>query len=205
MNIEEIRKELTREEFIKRLEIYASTFFVYKGVSYGCPSCIGLKDTSNDGEDACKYINCHYCWLKSIKNIKFKGEDEVKSYTNSEVMEMLKHNSALKFEHENKDINVKMIISANKIGYINLRCEGCRDGMDGNIKLTDEWQLVQQPVSFMEAIKAYKNGKAIRCELIGTSKTYIPHANSIVPADNTCRPITVDEMLNGKWYIEDGE
>ena len=65
MNIKELAKTMTKEEFLndKKL-VYAS----------GCPKYHGLENSKK----SCYRINCKDCWDKALKNIKFKGEDEMK-------------------------------------------------------------------------------------------------------------------------------
>ncbi|HUV85002.1 MAG TPA: hypothetical protein VMV86_04785 [Methanosarcinales archaeon] len=76
-----------------------------------------------------------------------------------------------------------------------------------NMKL--EWTLIQQPISFMEAVKAYEKGKTIRCELEGKSYKYIFQAKSyknkspFFRGDADGYYMTTAEILDGKWYIEE--
>lgn len=111
---------------------------------------------------------------------------------------MLGENPKLKFKNEGKNPNVKMTIFENGRGYIRVNCDRCRDGIDGNIKLTDEWQLVQQPVTFMEAVNS---GKKIRYEEWDT----FYGIKSVFETMSYKELSVVREMLNGTWYIEDGE
>jgi hypothetical protein len=69
-----------------------------------------------------------------------------------------------------------------------------------------EWELIPQNVSFMEAVKAYSEGKTIRCEWEGrtekwesTYKNGSPYCG-ILENDGA---ICAKEILNGVWYVEE--
>lgn len=80
MDIEQIRKEMTREEFINKIKTeeywgegvnYESSFWYDKYTKINCPNDIGLESCIGiDKRD------CYNCWLNSIKDdrIKFKNE-----------------------------------------------------------------------------------------------------------------------------------
>jgi hypothetical protein len=73
--------------------------------------------------------------------------------------------------------------------------------MDG-LNMFWEWELLQQPIPFMEAVKAYSEGKTIRCELGGETRIYDYKVG--YGMTNTQRyAITVGEIFNGTWYAED--
>lgn len=78
-------------------------------------------------------------------------------------------------------------------------------GFVEGISPDDEWELVHEPVNFMTAIKAFDEGKKITCKdtQFGT-RSYIRKSSMCRHlVDNTDLPITPDEILEGKWYIED--
>jgi hypothetical protein len=75
------------------------------------------------------------------------------------------------------------------------------------IKLDDEWELIQQPIPFMEAVKAYSEGKTIRCErksdfvsfkISGKGKSILEMLELDCGATLSCA-----DVLEGKWYVED--
>ena len=68
-----------------------------------------------------------------------------------------------------------------------------------------EWELIQEPVDFTTAIKAYQNGKTIKCESekFKNNRYNIVFGEGNVIADNNGYGISAEEILNGKWYIED--
>lgn len=67
-----------------------------------------------------------------------------------------------------------------------------------------ELEKIPQPVSFMEAVKAYSEGETVECKTIpyGTEK-YIPSERSL---DDVLRSsgghIRVKEILHGEWFIK---
>lgn len=64
---------------------------------------------------------------------------------------------------------------------------------------------ISQSVPFLEAIKAYSEGKTIRCEWDSKNNKYDPKQNSPDNPwmrDNKGRPVTAKEILHGGWYIE---
>lgn len=60
---------------------------------------------------------------------------------------------------------------------------------------------IQKPVSFMEAIEAYKNGSDIKVKLNGTFRKYKRSDKALIDKDS--QPINCYEILDGEWYIEE--
>jgi hypothetical protein len=73
MDIKEIVKEMTREEFEEELKTSNYGWKDLKGTREDttCPSDIKLIDFDNS---RCSTKACKQCWLNSIKDVKFKGE-----------------------------------------------------------------------------------------------------------------------------------
>jgi hypothetical protein len=67
--------------------------------------------------------------------------------------------------------------------------------------------LIQQPVSFMEAIKASQEGKVIKVNIGARTYTYYPRDYKWVGliAKGTLEGLSTYEILEGKWYIEESE
>ena len=64
-----------------------------------------------------------------------------------------------------------------------------------------EFIPIQKPVSFMEAIEAYKNGSDIKVKLNGTFRKYKRSNGALIDKGN--QPINCYEILDGEWYIEE--
>ncbi len=67
---------------------------------------------------------------------------------------------------------------------------------------------IQQPVSFMEALNAYVNGKTIKCEYVefnGNKATTVYKYGDIDECmeDYSGCGISPREVISGKWFIEE--
>lgn len=61
--------------------------------------------------------------------------------------------------------------------------------------------IAEKEISFMEAVKALKKGKGVRCEL----DCYEFYYNNVIDyfKDDEGDSISIGEILEGKWYIID--
>lgn len=68
--------------------------------------------------------------------------------------------------------------------------------------LSDEWELVPQLVSFMDAVKAYSEGKTVESKQSCYTRTYNPHItlNSWM-RDQNGNGLSCSEILQSTWYI----
>ena len=129
------------------------------------------------------------------------------------ILEAIKMPIGTEFEvvNENGEIeDTKAILisgiddSANKIlawnGYRNCPLTIC------DTNLQSKFIVVEKPVSFIEAIKAYTNGKDIMCELDGGHIVYknkFCEDNCVnILNDDYGDRISAEEILNGEWYID---
>ena len=130
----------------------------------------------------------------------------MRKYSNSEAMAMLEKNPKLKFESVGENGEFSLVV--NKDGTVLLKD---KDDCDRDFCIADQWELKQQQVPFMEAVKEWHSGKNIYCKVMGDEKTPIYYRHCNDPRikndlyDNNDRPICSNEILNGKWYIEEGE
>ena len=67
-----------------------------------------------------------------------------------------------------------------------------------------DWELIQQPIPFLEAVKAYSGGKTIRCEQSGGMVNHFRGGTAFaqIRDENGCSPC-YDRIINSKWYVED--
>jgi hypothetical protein len=64
-------------------------------------------------------------------------------------------------------------------------------------RVGENWTIIQQSVTFLEAVKAYSEGKTIRYELDGCYREFCPCG-----LKNAKASFLTQEILNGKWFIE---
>jgi hypothetical protein len=77
-------------------------------------------------------------------------------------------------------------------------------GFNYNIPVDLEWELIQEPVDFLTAVKAYSEGKTIRSEQEdGASEIYSCKCGIISMFEGEKGTIlNCKEVLKAKWYIE---
>ena len=129
------------------------------------------------------------------------------------ILEAIKMPIGTEFEvvNENGEIeDTKAILisgiddSANKIlawnGYRNCPLTIC------DTNLQSKFIVVEKPVSFIEAIKAYTKGRDIMCEHNGGCSIYrnkYCEDNCVnILNDDYGDGISAEEILNGEWYID---
>lgn len=124
----------------------------------------------------------------------------MKQYTNSEVMVMLESNPKLKFKCDGV---FRLFVRNNKIIIKN---DFNTDSLCG-FCIDDKWELIQEPVTFMEAANAFMNGKNVKCEYKSFSdssllnKTFKQGSQKGSMREND--DITFYMITEGKWYIEE--
>lgn len=65
-----------------------------------------------------------------------------------------------------------------------------------------EWELIPQEVTWQEAIQAWVDGREVYFTLNGSVRLYLDDCSHYLRTLAQCRPISKDEILKGKWYIE---
>mgnify|MGYP000875664970 FL=1 len=126
----------------------------------------------------------------------------MKEYTLAQVMEKMEKNPNLKFEYTGEDRGV--VIHADADGYVSNE-----DGEPilSNFTLNSKFRLVNEPVSVKEALKASEDGKTIICELGDfTAEYHIVNDGSgfskICDTRKSADPVSLQELLYGKWFIK---
>ena len=123
----------------------------------------------------------------------------MKKYKTWEVYEKLTVNKSLKFRRVSDGKEYRMNDFDSLLPSKVIAGETC---CWQGIKLLDEWELIQQPVDFLTAVKAYSKGKTIRCE-IGEETRIYDYKVGYGMTNINHYAITVGEILNGTWYVED--
>jgi hypothetical protein len=122
----------------------------------------------------------------------------------SEMIAMLEKNPKLRFKAtEWKD---RTVLSLNEEGRIQLTNGHDTEPYAAEVVLRYltnlfDWEIVQEPVPVWEAVKAYYEGKQVTCKCKGC-KRFDGCIYQIRPnGKDLCR----EGILNGTWYIEEGE
>jgi hypothetical protein len=112
------------------------------------------------------------------------------------MIEKFRRNPNLKFKYvgEGCRVDCGAIIHADADGYIKNENE---TSVLSHFNLNSKFRLVNEPVDRMTAFRAFEQGKTICCELNGTKCAFIP-------IKTTFTGISVQEILHGKWFIEEG-
>lgn len=129
----------------------------------------------------------------------------MKKYTTWEAIKMLSENPKLKF---NLDYHGNVTADKNlevKDKFIILNA---KSPFNRHLNISAEWVLVQVQVSFMEAVKAYHEGKTIYSidDDGSVRNTYSKQSDISNYLTDACGyAITSHEILNYKWFIKEGE
>lgn len=129
----------------------------------------------------------------------------MKKYKTWEAIKMLNENPKLMFQALSFVINkpIEKYLKLDDVDKI-VKCISSSNLYNEFIYADQLWILVSQPVDFMEAVKAYDEGKTIRCELNGLARIYGKSTCRLL-VDNFGAAVDTSEILKGKWFIEDGE
>lgn len=119
----------------------------------------------------------------------------MKTYRTWEAIKMLTENRNLKFKNVNKALKGEILKRVYDVAQVN----DCSENKILLIYLTSNWELIQEPVTFMEAIKAYCEGKTI-CVIYESIKTYY-HPTRDAKHDGFHNSVLAIEILEGKWFI----
>jgi hypothetical protein len=126
----------------------------------------------------------------------------MKKYKTWEVIKAMTENKDLRFKYNTGYETGEIAVVRSDIRVV--KCDG--KPIDTHFELHTgfigiEWELIQQPITFMEAVKAYSEGKTIRCEIGEEARVYDYKVGyGMTNIDHYA--ITVGEILNGKWYVE---
>ncbi|GEM_PF-2770567 len=128
----------------------------------------------------------------------------MKKYKLWEVIKMLQGDNTLEFT------NGQTVIGSCDMGYLEVKETFYVKTLDENIKLSDEWELVQQPVTFEKVLKS--SGRCrVEHELLNeyeiTSLSDFMEFDFYMLNLCDCASLSSDEikkiLKEGKWYLED--
>ncbi len=117
-------------------------------------------------------------------------------YKTWEAIKMLACNDKVQFRDESGYVIV------NHYGMIRMRKPDTTE-TPVDFSLHSEWELIQQPVDFITAVKAYNEGKTIRSERAYGDFIFKPGTNGDYFVDARGNAPCISEILEGKWYVED--
>lgn len=188
--LQEIASTMTKDEFIKK----------YHYNNSDCPGKYGLKESN----EICNGSgNCTKCWEEAIYKLKFK-EDNMKELN---IIEASKMEVGTKFKVIKDGKEKKYTLLEDTEGkFFSL-------GIKGNSWSIAYSSLIQAKfiplpkeieADFMEAIKAYSEGKTIICKIENNKTEFKPQelfTNDNPILDEFEDGVTAKEILEGKWYI----
>lgn len=127
----------------------------------------------------------------------------MKVYQAWEVVKMLTDNPNLIFQSSESSTVLRQANDQNML--VN------QHGNIALLNLKSTWNLVNEPVSFIEAIKAYNSAKTIKCTWVEDEKEYNtfynPHGNKTdwgyAVRSEQGYSIDTGLILHGKWFIEE--
>ncbi|MDP4147467.1 MAG: hypothetical protein Q8936_23865 [Bacillota bacterium] len=130
----------------------------------------------------------------------------MRKYKTFEAISMLNDNPDLKFNHADEN-GIMFTMYLDEEEYVTVISNSHYTGMDGNIKINDEWTIIQEPVNFTEAVEAYSKEHNIYCRIGNEEHYYTYEANDLGDnifylSDDNGVTITTLEILEGTWYIE---
>lgn len=67
--------------------------------------------------------------------------------------------------------------------------------------LNREWEEAKQPVPWQEALEAWANGAAVKCEINDGSGFTLFYKGNLYPEDGDEIALCSEEILKGTWYI----
>ncbi|MGL4358577.1 MAG: hypothetical protein ACRCSY_07770 [Cetobacterium sp.] len=197
MNKEKLQKiasTMTEEEFKNKYIIKSAlgAMLSIYGEKITCPNRIRLKNTLLNLHECCR--DCEECWKNAIKELKFK-EDNMKELNIIEVSKMPNTVFEVIYPSGNKKSKkLKTDSNGNLYNDDNTPFENAYfyDIIQAKfIPLPKEIE-----VSFMEAIKAFKEGKRIKS--VWGKDEFIYEGEL---TDSEDKAIQADKILEAKWYI----
>ncbi|NFG58161.1 hypothetical protein FC778_05325 [Clostridium botulinum] len=200
MDIEKLRKEMTREEFLNDINLTNTE---------GCPNEYKLKEYESC---KCKDITCKECWRNAVKDIKFKDDIEVKKLSKElNILQTIEMPVGTEFEvildGEKYNMNAK-ITKAKVVGKKQLVWDNRAyiEVVINDSILNAKFIPIQQPVSFMEATEKGNKIK-VQHELLESCEMYTHYFYLRDLMYNLSNDFDNNDLKKifkeGKWYIEE--
>lgn len=124
-----------------------------------------------------------------------EDKPESRKYKTWEAIKMLEENPKLRFK---SIMACKYLVSEEYFCSPVVQCKPKDETYNDLIFLNDYWEIVKpepKPVSFMEAVKAYDDGKTIRVEVEGLVYYRYPKIDEV-------KAFRLDHIINGTWFVE---
>lgn len=194
--LKEIAKYISKEEFLKKVINYNNA----------CPKIINLEDCGDHG--ICSTTPCYSCWENAIKDIKFKGENNMENKIDYDreykIQDILYMKEGLEFIASNEMLY--KIKDENLYVYSNYIWMKSENPINQILNMTFKLNKKDKKVSFEEAIQAY--GKEVYCIWIDTAdmkhkSEYKIYSNESILKDQNEDPISPVEIFEGEWYIKE--
>lgn len=129
-------------------------------------------------------------------------------YTLAQMIDKLGRNPNLKFQFVEDEIYKEngngIVIALDEDGRV---INEAGRPILSNFSLSSKFRLVNEPVSVKEALKASEDGKTIICELGDfTAEYHVVNDGSafskICDTRKSADPVSLQELLYGKWFIK---
>ena len=154
-----------------------------------------------------------------------KGDRKMK-YKTSEAIAMLEKNPMAKLTTTLSGNKYELLVDGKNNNYFvfnvytkngeKISSSTGGGGFNYNIPTDLKWELIQQPVDFLTAVKAYSEGKTIRCERNGRIEGWlIPDMAKSKIVGEKCwvklflnptkmdRNLSTTNILQDSWYVEE--
>lgn len=145
-----------------------------------------------------------------------REREGMKKYSTSEAIAMLEKNPRAKLTTTLGGNKYELLVDGKNNNYFvfnvytkygeKISSSTGGGGFNYNIPTDLKWELIQRPVDFLTAVKAYSEGKTIRCEdSKRKTRIYEPCEFSNEMKDIIGLAVSPEEILEGKWYVEDSK
>lgn len=197
--LQEIASTMTEEEFKNKhilKDNKGDEILNIDGEEFECPNIVRLENTEKYNGDCCG--NCKECWENAIKELKFK-EDNMKELNIIEASKMPNTDFEVIYPNGNKRSKK---LKTDQIG--NLYDDDGLPFKGAHFHDIIQAKFIPLPketeVDFMEAVKAFSEGKKIK-SVWGNDEYIYDGKDQFGLIDSEDEAMQADEILKAKWYI----